>query len=151
MRLKKKFTHFQKSPHINISKYFQEIFIHVGSYRSLLSNDTKTSVTILYAWVSRSHICEIDQNPGLTGIGICFVCYQQHWESWKGFELIILVVWWQFMKEHALLCVYSDICHRHFMLHRAINYIIERFGLTFWCFTALIITALHVITEHTKK
>ena len=29
------------------------------------------------------------------------------------------------------------------MLHRAINYIIERFGY-FWCFTAL-------ITEHTKK
>ena len=32
------------------------------------------------------------------------------------------------MKEYALLGVYSDICHRHFMPHRAINYIIERFG-----------------------
>ena len=40
-----------------------------------------------------------------------------------------LSFWWQFMKEYALLCVYSDICHRHFMLHRAaISYIIERFG-----------------------
>ena len=28
-------------------------------------------LTILYASVSRSHICKIDQNPGLTGIGIC--------------------------------------------------------------------------------
>ena len=45
--------------------------------------------------------CEIDQNPDLTGIGICFVCYQH---------------------------IYSDICHQHFMPHRAINYIIERFG-----------------------
>ena len=32
------------------------------------------------------------------------------------------------MKEYALLGVYSDICHRHFMPHRAINYIIECFG-----------------------
>ena len=32
------------------------------------------------------------------------------------------------MKEYALLGVYSDMCHRHFMPHRAINYIIERFG-----------------------
>ena len=32
------------------------------------------------------------------------------------------------MKEYALLCEYSDTCHRHFMLHRAINYIIVRFG-----------------------
>ena len=88
---------------------------------------------ILYAWVSRSHICEIDQNPGLTGIGICSVCYQQNWESWKGFEIIILMVWWHFMKKYALLCVYSDICHQHFMLHRAINYFIERFGYFLVC------------------
>ena len=80
--------------------------------------------------MSRSHICEIDQNPGLTGIGICSVCYQQNWESWKGFEIIILMVWWHFMKKYALLCVYSDICHRHFMPHRAMNYIIERFGVS---------------------
>ena len=32
------------------------------------------------------------------------------------------------MKECALLCVYSDMGSRHFMLHRGINYIIERFG-----------------------
>ena len=30
------------------------------------------NLTILYAWVSRIHVCEIDQIPGLTGIGICF-------------------------------------------------------------------------------
>ena len=38
-----------------------------------------------------------------------------------------------------------------FLLHLAINYFIERLGyfLPFWCFTALIITAL--VTEHTKK
>ena len=32
------------------------------------------------------------------------------------------------MKEYVLFGVYSDICHRHFMPHRAINYIIECFG-----------------------
>ena len=32
------------------------------------------------------------------------------------------------MKEYTLLCVYSDICHRHIMLHRAINYTVRRFG-----------------------
>ena len=51
------------------------------------------------------------------------------------------------MKEYALLCVYSDICHQHLMLHRAINDLLSVL-VTFWCFTALIITAL--ITEHTK-
>ena len=100
------------------------MWIAIGLFYQMISNH----LTILYAWVSRSHICEIDQNPGLTGIGICFVCYQQHWESWKGFEITIdglmtinericIVVWW-----------YPDISHRHFMLHWAINYIIERFG-----------------------
>ena len=39
----KKGLHFSKVPHINISKYFQEISIHVGSYMYLLSNDTKKS------------------------------------------------------------------------------------------------------------
>ena len=32
------------------------------------------------------------------------------------------------MKEYALVCVLSNICHRHLMLNRAINYIIVRFG-----------------------
>ena len=36
-------------------------------------------------------------------------------------------------ENYALLCVYSDICHRHFMLHRAINYFIERFGYFLVC------------------
>ena len=104
------------------------------------------NLTILYAWVSRSHICEIDQNPDLTGIGICSVCYLQNWESWKGFEIIILMVWWHFMKKYVLLCVYSDIhvCHRHFMLHRVINYFIERFGYFLVCsvINAVIINAV---------
>ena len=29
---------------------------------------------------------------------------------------------------YALLCVYSDVCYQHFMLHWTINYIIEHFG-----------------------
>ena len=37
------------------------------------------------------------------------------------------------MKECALLCVYSDRCLRHFMLHRAINYFIEHFGYFLVC------------------
>ena len=101
-------------------------------------------LTILYAWVSRSHICKIDQNPGLTGIGICFDYYQQSWESWKGFKIIILIVCWHFMKEYAMVYVYSDICHWHFMLHRAIDYFIERFGYFLVCsvINAVIINAV---------
>ena len=51
---------------------------------------------------------------------------------------------WHFMKKYALLCVYSDICHRHFMLHRAINYFIERFGYFLVCsvINAVIINAV---------
>ena len=52
----KKVYTFQKSPHINISTYFQEIFIHVGSYMSLLSNDTEKSDNIL---------CLSEQEPHL--------------------------------------------------------------------------------------
>ena len=105
------------------------------------------NLMILYAWVSRSHICEIDQNPGLTGIGICFVCYQQHWESWKGFKIIILMVWWQVMKGYALLGLYSDICHPHFMPHRAINYIIERLGY-FLVFHSINYHSIYYRTHH---
>ena len=48
VRLNKKVYTFQKSPHINISKYFQEIVIHVGSCGYLLSNDTNKSDDIVY-------------------------------------------------------------------------------------------------------
>ena len=142
-----KSLHFSKVPHINILQYFQEISIDLGSY-GLFYQMIPTSLTILYAWVNRSHICKIDQNPGLTGSGIWFCCYQQDWESWKGFEIIILMVWWHFMKEHALLCVYSDICHRHFMLHRAINYFIERFGYILVC--SVINAVISNVVNHQK-
>ena len=52
VRLNKKVYTFSKSPHINISKYFQEIFIH----GSLLSNDTKNSDDI---------VCLSEQEPRL--------------------------------------------------------------------------------------
>ena len=52
------------------------------------------------------------------------------------------------MKEYALLCVYSDICHQHFDAASSYYLLFECLA-TFWCFTALIITVL--ITEHTKK
>ena len=59
VRIKKKVYTFQKSPHINISTYFQEIVIHVGSYivyMSLLSNDTKKADDI---------VCLSEQEPHL--------------------------------------------------------------------------------------
>ena len=64
------------------------------------------NLTILYVWVSRNHVCELDQNPGLTGIGICFGCYQQNWETWKGFEFFIF--WWSDdnLWTDRLCCVY---------------------------------------------
>ena len=87
-----KSLHFLKVPHINISKYIQDIFIHVGSYGSLLSNDTKISDDI---------VCLSEQEPRLWNRlksrldrdwYICFGYYQQTWESWKGFEIFIF--WW---------------------------------------------------------
>ena len=41
---------------MNISKYFQEMFIHVDSYGSLLSNDTKEFDDI---------VCLSEQEPHL--------------------------------------------------------------------------------------
>ena len=35
--------------------------------------------------------------------------------------------------KNMLCCVYSDICHQHFMLHRTINYFVERFGYLLVC------------------
>ena len=52
----KKVYAIQKSPHINISKYFQELFIHVGSYTSLLSNDTKKSDDIVCLSKQEPHL-----------------------------------------------------------------------------------------------
>ena len=48
------------------------------------------------------------------------------------------------MKEYALLCVYSDICHQHFMHHRAINYLLSVFGKLLVCsvINAVIINAV---------
>ena len=41
VRINKKVYTFQKSPPYKYFKYIQEISIHVGSYGSLLSNDTQ--------------------------------------------------------------------------------------------------------------
>ena len=124
--------HFSKVPPYqyikNIFRKFSHVWVAIALFYQMIPKHLK----ILYAWVSRTHICEICQNPGLTGIGICFVCYQQNWESWKGFEIGLMTIYegiW-----YALLCEYSDICHRQFMLHWAINYIIERFWLYFLVF-----------------
>ena len=124
----KKFTLFKKSPHMNISKYFQEMSIHVGSYGYVsFYQMIPKNLTILYAWVSRSHICEIDQNPGLTAIGICSVCYEQNWESWKGFKIIILMVDDTLWK-NMLCCVY-----------------ILTYAIDILCFIELLITLLSVL------
>ena len=103
--------------YINMSTIFSgNIHTYGNSCESLLSNET------LHAWVSRSHICDIDRNPGLTGIGIYSVCYQQNWESWKGFKIIILMVWWLFMKirpsfhdltERVKICNFSILSFTH--------------------------------------
>ena len=51
----KKFTLFKSHPiYINISRYFQEMFIHVRSYGSLVSNDTtkKRYCMLEWAWAT---------------------------------------------------------------------------------------------------
>ena len=93
------------------------------------------NLTILYARVSRSHDCEIDQNPGLTGICICFGCHQQNWESWKGFKLFILMIVLMTVYERIgfVVCIFWHICHRYFIHHQAIYYFIERFDYFLVC------------------
>ena len=45
-----------------------------------------------------------------------------------------------------VVCIYSDICHRHFMLHRAIDYIMERFGYFLVC--SLINVVIIIAVKH---
>ena len=99
-----KSLHFSKVPPYKYFKIFSGNFHTCGM--GLFYQMIPKNLMMLYAWVSRSHICEIDQNPGLTGIGICSVCYQQNWESWKGFKIIILKVWWHFMKICFVVCIF---------------------------------------------
>ena len=82
-----KSLHFSKIPPY---KYFKICSGNFHTCRQLWVSSIKwyqNNLTILNAWVSRSHVCEINRNLGLTGIGICFGCYQQTWESWRGFVL----------------------------------------------------------------
>ena len=59
------------------------------------------------------------------------------------------MVWWHFMKEYMLCCVYIFwLCNRHLMLHRAINYCIERFGYFLVCF--VIKTVIINAVKHQK-
>ena len=87
----KKVYTFQKSPHINISTYFQEIFIHVGSYMSLLSYDTKKSYDIVCLSEQEPHLwnwpkSRLDRNWYL------FCLLSVTLRVVKGFEIIILMV-----------------------------------------------------------
>ena len=70
---------------INIFRKFSRMWIAMGHFYQM----APTNLTILYAWVTRSHVCEREQNPALTGIGICVGCYQENWESWKRLECVI--------------------------------------------------------------
>ena len=136
VHLQKKFTLFKSPPHINISTYFQEMFIHVGSYRSLLSYDTKKSDHI---------VCLSEQEPHLW-----------NWpksrldRNWYLFCLLsaTLRVVKGLGNYHfdGLMTIYEGMCFVgcifwnmpwHFSLHRAINYIIERFGYYFLVFHSI--------------
>ena len=58
----KKVDIYRKSPRISILKYFQEMVIHVGSYGS--TEMTPKDRTILYTWVSISHVCHGESGGG---------------------------------------------------------------------------------------
>ena len=82
---------FQKSPHINIS-YFQEIFMHVGSYGSYLWTDTKKK--------SDDIACLSEHEPRLWNWPksrldrnwYLFQMASSKIESWNSFEFFIF--WW---------------------------------------------------------
>ena len=52
--------------------------IHVGSYGSVLSNDTNRSDDIVCLSEQKPIVCEREQNPVLTVIGIYVGVYQQN-------------------------------------------------------------------------
>ena len=89
---------------------------------------------IMLEWAGATFV-KIYQNPGLTGIGICFGCYQQNWESWilglQNYHSEFLMTLYK--RICFVVCIFCHMRHRHFMLHRAINYFIERFGYFLVC------------------
>ena len=97
----KKVYTFQKSPHINIFRKFSYVWVAIGLFYQMIPK----YLTILYAWVSRSHICEICQNPGLTGIGIDLSAISNIESREKASKLLF---WWSDdnLWKNMLCCVY---------------------------------------------
>ena len=101
------------------------IWVAMGPFYQM----TPTNLTIMYAWMNRSHVCEREQNPVLTGIGICVGCYQQNWESWKRLEFVIFRWFSDNLWKNRHCCVYNILTYAidNFMLHQTIHYFIDYF------------------------
>ena len=144
----KKSLHFSKVPPYTYFNIFSGNFIHVGSYMSLLSNDTKKSDDIVCLGEQEPHFVKLtksrlDRNWYLFCLlSATFRVVKRlrnynfdgsNDNSWKN------MLCWVYILTYA-----TDILCR-------IELSITLFSVlvTFWCFTALIITS--VITEHTKK
>ena len=86
----KKSLHFFKVPHINIAKYFQEIFIHVGSYGSLLSNDSNKSWRyFMLEWAGATFVKLTKIQAWQELVFILAAISKLESRSWKGFEFFI--------------------------------------------------------------
>ena len=123
----KKVYTFQKSPPYKWLQIFSgnlsDMWVAIGLFYQMIPKH----LTILYAWVSRSHICKLDHHPGLTGLYLfCLLS--------ATFRIAKIL-----REDHSdgLMTIYDRICivvrifwhcHLHFKLHRSINSIIEHFG-----------------------
>ena len=91
VRLKKKSLHFSKFPHINISKYFQEMFIHVGSYGSPLSYYTEKSWRYcMLEWAGATFV-KLTKIKAWQELVFVLAAISKI-ESWKGFKFFLF--WW---------------------------------------------------------
>ena len=96
VRLKKVYT-FQKSPHINMSKYFLEISIHVDSYGSLLWNDTKKIWRYCILERTGATFVKLAKIRACQELVFVLAAISQIQSRKKLWIFHILMVWWQFM------------------------------------------------------
>ena len=155
MRINKVYSAYQKSlhclkvPHVNISRYFQKMFIHVDSYY----------VSYIKWYQNIWWYCMLEW-AGATFVKLSKI------QAWQELLFVLsatsniesrekastLSFWWSddnYLWKNIHCCVYIltyaiDILCCIELLITLLSVLV-----TFWCFTALIITAL--IIEHTKK
>ena len=133
VRLNKKFTLFKSSPIWIFHNIFWKfnMWVAMGLFYQMIQKDWRYC---MLEWAGATFV-KLTKIQAWQELVFVLAAISKIESRQKGSEIIILMVWWHFMKEYALFCVYSDICHQHFMLHRAVDYFIESFWILFGVFS----------------